>query len=329
MADTVPAMGTPESSVSSIPGPRLRPGDAVAVVAPSGPAPLRELSHGLALLSSRYRVLPAENLFVREGYLAGSDERRLDAVSSALSNPDVRAIFCARGGYGVQRLLPGLDGDALRSDPKPIIGFSDITALLCWARGQGVVAIHGPVVTQLPRLPRADLDHLFRLLEEPGYAPRLQGSPGQSSETGAPVGDGAQARSGLLVGGNLSLLGALAGTPWAPVLQDAILVAEDVAEAPYRLDRLLTTLRHQPDKHSIDGLVGVALGELKGCAPGEAGGPTALEVVAERMAQPGRPFVSAFPIGHGDRNAAFPIGIPARLDPVTGTLAWEGGAVAT
>lgn len=308
----------------------LRLGDVVAVVAPAGPAPPRELSAGLTLLASRYRVRPAENLFVREGYLAGSDERRQDAVNRALSDPDVRGIFCARGGYGVQRILPGLDGDVLRADPKPIVGFSDITALLCWARVQGVVAVHGPVVTQLPQLPRADLEHLFRLLEEPGYAPRLTGSPGIHPGFGPGVGGEAGeagAAEGPLVGGNLSLLGALAGSPWAPVLDGAILAVEEVAEAPYRLDRLLTTLRQQPGVYSTDTLAGVAVGELSGCGPGEAGGRTALEVVVERMSAPGRPFVSALPFGHGNRNAAFPIGVPARLEPVAGTLAWEGGVV--
>lgn len=323
MADTVPVMSVPDSS----PTPALRPGDPVAVVAPAGPASPRELSAGLTLVASRYRVRPAENLFVREGYLAGSDERRRDAVNCALSDPDVRGIFCARGGYGVQRILPFLDGDALRSDPKPIVGFSDITALLCWARAQGVVAIHGPVVTQLPRLPRADLEHLFCLLEEPGYAPRLSGSGGNHSSYGPTFAGDSGAAEGPLVGGNLSLLGALAGSPWSPVLAGALLALEDIAEAPYRLDRLLTTLRQQPGACSADTLAGVAVGELSGCAPGEAGGPPALEVVATLLSAPGRPVVSAFPIGHGSRNTAFPIGVPARLEPVAGILTWEGGVV--
>jgi len=323
MADTVAAMLVSASS----PAPALRPGDPVAVVAPAGPSPPGDLSAGLALLASRYRVRPAENLFVREGYLAGSDERRRGAVDRALRDPDVRGVFCARGGYGVQRILPFLDRDALRSDPKPIVGFSDITALLCWARAVGVVAIHGPVVTQLPRLPRADLEHLFRLLEEPGYAPRLSGSGGNHSSRGPTLVSDSGAAEGPLVGGNLSLLGALAGCPWAPLLDGAILVLEDVAEAPYRLDRLLTTLRHQVGARSADTLAGVAVGELSGCVPGEAGGPSALEVVATQVSAPGRPVVSGFPIGHGNRNAAFPIGVRARLDPKARILTWEGGVV--
>ncbi len=324
MVDTGTVMRSSDSQPVTHPSPAvaLRPGDFVAVISPAGPAPPDELSAGLALLSSRYRVRPAENLFAREGYLAGSDKRRRDAVNRALGDPDVRAIFCARGGYGVQRILPDLDGEALRADPKPIVGFSDITALLCWARIQGVVAVHGPVVTQLPRLPPADVQHLFRLLEEPTYAPHLTaacGSPRSGAATGVV--------EGPLVGGNLSLLGALAGSPWAPVLDGAVLAMEDVAEAPYRLDRLLTTLGQQPSPHGARELVGVAVGELAGCAPGASGGPSALEVVAERLAAPGRPLVSAFPFGHGNRNLAFPVGVAARLDAVAGTLAWEGGVV--
>jgi len=324
MVDTGAVMCVP----TPCPVAALRPGDPIAVVAPAGPAPTGDLSAGLELLASRYRVRPAENLQVREGYLAGSDERRRDAMNLALRDPDVRGIFCARGGYGVQRILSGLDGDALKADPKPIVGFSDITALLCWARLQGVVAIHGPVVTQLSRLPRSDLEHLFRLVEEPGYAPRLTGSPGIGSAPGPDFAGKVVTAEGPLVGGNLSLLGALAGTPWAPVLDGALLAVEDVAEAPYRLDRLLTTLRHQPGPHSTDTLVGVAVGELCDCAPPKAGGPTPLEAVAERLGAPGRPLVSALPFGHGARNVAFPVGARARLDPVAGTLAWKGGVVA-
>lgn len=299
--------------------PALRPGDTIAVVAPAGPAAPADLTAGLALLAARYRIRPAENLFERQGYLAGSDARRRDALNRALADPEVRGIFCSRGGYGVQRILAGLDAGALRADPKPVVGFSDVTALLCWARLQGVVAVHGPVVTQLPRLPGADLAHLFRLLEEPGYAPSLVGA-GHAGDEGVV--------EGLLVGGNLSLLGALAGTPWAPPLASAILAVEDVAEAPYRLDRLLTTLRQQPGPHGADGLAGVAVGELAGCAPGEAGGPSALEVVARGLSAPGRPLVSALPFGHGHRNRAFPVGVWARLDPSEGTLSWQGGVVA-
>lgn len=297
--------------------PALRPGDRVAVVAPAGPAPPARLTLGLERLAERYRVVAADNLFDRTGYLAGGDDRRTEALNRALADPDIRAVFCARGGYGCPRILEGLD-TTLRADPKPICGFSDITALLHWARAQGVVAIHGPVVTQLGELPPVDLEHLFALLEDPAYAPTL---------SGVALPGAAGVAEGPLTGGNLALLGALAGTAWAPSLEGGLLVLEEVGEQPYRIDRVLTTLLQQPAGRSAGGLAGVAVGALTACAPGEAGGPSALEVIAERLGRPGRPLVSALPFGHGGRNVALPLGVVARLDAGRGTLCWAGGVV--
>ncbi len=299
----------------------LRPGDQVAVLAPAGPCDTEDLKEGMDLLATRYRVRPAENLFAREGYLAGSDQRRQEALNRALADRDIRGIFCARGGYGVQRILDQLQGDLLRADPKPIVGFSDITALLCWARIQGVVSIHGPVVTQLPRLHSGNLEHLFSLLEDPGYAPVLRGTA---------VPPGAASARGPLVGGNLSLLGALAGSPWAPDLRGALLALEEVGEAPYRLDRLLTTLYHQPSSRSTRGLAGVLVGELCGCGDDDHDGnaPSGLAVVAERLAFSGRPLLTGLPFGHGEQNLAFPVGVVAQVDCSAQTLSWEGGVVA-
>src|SRR5688572_29485978 len=143
--------------------PRLRPGDTVAIPAPAGPVPAEGFEAGVRLLAQRYKVVYDEALFERTGFLAGSDDRRADELNRYLADPDVRGIICARGGYGVMRILDRLDAAALRRDPKPIVGFSDVTALLAWSVAEAqVLPIHGPMVVQLGKLPPADVEWLFR-----------------------------------------------------------------------------------------------------------------------------------------------------------------------
>lgn len=291
----------------------LRPGDTVRVVAPAGPVTAPRLQRGLAVLAQRYRVQCGPGVWRRDGYLAGSDEERAEALAAALSDPDVRAIFCARGGFGVTRILAQLDPAALQADPRPIVGFSDITALHAWASLCGVASIHGPVVTQLGELPADDVQHLFTLLEDPRAEGILRGRPLRGD--GAPV-------TGVLRGGNLSLLGALAGTPWQLRLEGALLLVEDVAEASYRLDRTVTQLRQQPGPLGAERVAGVGLGSLHRCRD-EPGRPSALTVVAGRLA-PQRPVVAGLPFGHGDRNRAWPVGVAATLDPERGEIRWRG-----
>ena len=295
--------------------PALRPGDRVAVVAPSGPAEEALLRRGLERLAGRYAVTLVGELLGRTGYLAAPDAVRADAVNAALRDPDVRAIFCARGGYGALRILPALDAEALRRDPKPLVGLSDVTALLAWALAQGVGAVHGPVVTQLAALPDEDWEALIAALERPDAPARVVGRPDPA---------GGAAGVGRLVGGNLSLLAALSGTPWAVPLSGAILLLEDVGERPYRIDRLLTQLGLQPGPAGLAGVHGVAVGELLSCEPPDDRSPGAAEVVASRLGDlaPGRPVVMDLPFGHGRRNRPFPLGRLARLDPQAGTIDW-------
>ena len=158
--------------------PRLAPGDPVRVIAPSGLVPREAFAAGLEVLRARYEVRHDDGVFAREGYLAGPDERRLAELNAALADPDARAIVMARGGYGLMRLLPFIDIGALVSRPRPIVGFSDGTALLALAARAGVAAIHGPVVTQLGGLGARDQRALFERLEEPGPGLLLDGMEG-------------------------------------------------------------------------------------------------------------------------------------------------------
>jgi len=295
----------------------------VRVVAPSGPVPREAFLRGAEILGRRYKLVYDEGLFAREGFLAGPDERRAAELRAALLDPDARAIVMARGGYGLTRILPFMDPSLLRdlrqpASPVPLVGFSDGTALLGWAARAGVVAIHGPVVTQLPSL--SDLDHesLFRALEDP--APRLlldQLDPLVPGRVQGP-----------LLGGNLEVFSRLIGTPYLPDLGGAILFLEDLGERPYRVDRLIT---HLDGAGVFSAVSGVVLGAFSGCLEPEAtraGSPTVEEVLEERLGRLAIPVMLGGAFGHGSRNVALPYGARVELDTRFGTLTALEGAVA-
>jgi len=286
--------------------PPLRPGATVAVAAPAGPAHADRIEAGLGLLGQRYDVRAAEDLFAADGYLAGSDDRRADELNGYLRDPDVRAIFAARGGYGSMRILDRLDADALRADPKPIVGFSDVTALLSWsAVAAGVCGVHGPVVTQLGELPTDDVQWLFDLLE--GTRPTEPLAEGLSDSDNASGSGSGKAFAGPLTGGNLAMISHLLGTPYAVPTEGAVLVLEDIGERPYQLDRYIT---HLQLAGVFDTVAGVALGDFTRCdePPGPRPVPDAFAVLQERLDAAGVPWLRGLPVGHGTRNRAFRFG---------------------
>lgn len=298
----------------------LRPGARIHVVAPSGPVPADRLETGLATL--RGQILPphttseislAGNVGTRAGYFAGDDPTRLTALQAALADPEIDAIICARGGYGLTRLIGSLDPARLRAAPKLLVGFSDVTALLAWGLvGAGLVSIHGPVVTQLGALADEDRERLALLLrgEDPGAL---------VAEAGAVLRGGCV--EGPLIAGNLEVLRSLVGTRFMPDLAGCILALEEVGERPYRIDRMLTQLL---TSGALRGVRGIAVGQLHACeepASGNPDSPTAEAVVLERLATLGVPVVTGFAFGHApERNAALPFGTPVRLDADNGAL---------
>ena len=286
--------------------PALRPGDAVSVVAPSSPFDRDSFERGLALLSQRYRPVFAPGLFETRRYLAGPDERRRSELAEAFASEQTRAVFCARGGYGATRLLEGLD---LSRANKLLVGFSDITALHGALQAAGRVSVHGPVVTQLGVLGPAVAERLFRLLESPAERPVLRGLPVVEGVVEGPV-----------VGGNLSVLTRLLGTPFAPPVDGAILFFEDVTERPYRLDRMW---HHLALAGVLRRVAGLALGTFAGCDDPELGGA---QLVRELAEEAGLPCVLGLPAGHGEANEPFALGARARLDGREGTLSFLEGA---
>lgn len=308
--------------VTAIAPPRIRRGETLGIVAPAGPVNVDRLQRGLARLGDTFRLRVAEAVTAPHAtprvtvpsYLAAADDVRVSELNAMLGDRDVRAILLARGGYGLMRILHRLDADALRADPKPIIGFSDATALLSWAHGHGVRGVHGPMAVQLGSLADTDIARLIDVITEP-RAPGVR--PWRLTAQGSGQ------RRGPLVAGNLTMLSMLAGTPWALPLDGALALIEEVGERPYEIDRYLTQL-------SLTGALArtaaVIVGDFTRCVDlnpptGVADPPdAALQVVLERMRAANLPCVTGAPIGHGDRNEAVPFGAMTLLDLDAGTV---------
>ena len=292
---------------------RLRLGDVVGIVAPAGPIEPDRLQAGIAVLEEfglRPRVGAA--VLERRGHLAGADDARLADLRAMLGDSEVRAVFCARGGYGSQRIVPELDLAALRADPKPIVGYSDVTALLAAVVGSGVGAFHGPMVaTDLARgLTARSRSWFWSVLSDPEV--RLE------APVPTPVRPG-RAR-GRLVGGCLSVLVTTLGTPWATDTTDAVLFLEDVNEWPYRLDRMLLQLRQA---RVLERVAGVVFGTMMTCK--SANGIAALDVVRDAFADAPFPVGFGVPSGHdlaavAVENLALPLGTTVELDVEAGRL---------
>lgn len=287
----------------------------VHVIAPSGPVDLDRTRRGLAHVRRRLgEPTLAVNLERRDGYFAGDDADRLAALDAALRDDRVGVIWAARGGYGATRLLGRLDPELLRARAKLFVGFSDVTALLCWALVHaGAPSIHGPVVAQLDELGEPDRERLWDLLDGELPVPLL------ADETSTALYGGRV--EGRLIAANLEVLRALIGTPHMPSLAGAILAIEEIGERPYRIDRALT---HLIDSGAMRGVAGVVVGDLHNCVEPESGrskGWSAIEVCEERLARLGVPVVIGLPFGHvPGRNAALGVGVRARLDADQGTL---------
>lgn len=297
--------------------PALRPGDRVAVVTPSSPVVSRErLDEGLDVLRGwGFEPHRTPHALEVRGHLAGTDEQRSADLNDAFRDPSIRAVWASRGGFGVTRILDRLDWEALSADPKLLVGFSDVSALLLAAwRHARLVTVHGQFVGRLGLQPPRALDLLRRLVttHEPLGAALPPGG-GPLTRVVAPG-----TAEGRLVGGNLALLTALIGTSDLPDLRDAILFVEDVGEAPYRLDRMLIQARASG---ALDGVAGVVVGELVDCeASSSRPSLSAAEVVDEILGGLGVPVIADVPIGHVDRQLPLPVGARARIDAGAGTL---------
>ena len=317
--------------------PALKPGDCVAFVAPAKPVAPAALESAMALLQSwqlncTTRWLPS----AARGYLAGeSDGARAAALQGALLDPQVQALWCARGGYGTTRLLPLLDWDLLRraAPCKIVTGYSDITALhQALALELGWVCFHGPVAA-LPVPDAAALEFTRSQVRQAwtqrtplGTLPVPLAAQGwQQPAQVVCSGSG----HGPLVGGNLSLLAALSGTRWQLRSAGALLLLEDVDEAPYRIDRMLNQLLQAG---SLAGCTGVVFGASPACeqAANPAASLSLMEVLQDLLAPLQVPVVYGWPAGHTAHQWTLPLGVAASLVAAAGaaTLSFSAGAVA-
>jgi muramoyltetrapeptide carboxypeptidase len=287
----------------------LRAGDRVAVVAPSSPFPRAPTLGGLAWLAQRYRVSFRADAFSRTGYLAGDDDRRAGELARAMLDPDARAIFVARGGYGATRIVARLPWDEFAKSPKWIVGFSDVTALHCAASARGVACLHacnvGGFGAQFPGVV-ASRASMLASLERPSAPHAWEGL------RAVRAGDA----RGVLFGGNLALLCAMAAANALVVPDGAIVLVEDVTERPYRVDRMLTSLLSGGHLARASAIV---FGDFSQCDPGPDG-VTIDDVIADVARSVAIPVYANAPFGHGDRNEAFTIGAPAELRG--GALRW-------
>ena len=265
---------------------------------------------GVARLRTRYDVSFDPGVTTRTGFLAGDDDRRRAELVAALDDDAVDAVVAVRGGYGATRLLPSLaPADVARAN-KVLVGFSDITALhALWARA-GLRSLHASMVAALADAP----DERFAR-----WCAALEGRSAPNRWAVEGMVDGIA--EGPVIGGNLAVLTALVGTPYLPPLEGAVLLLEDVGEAPYRIDRMLTTLAQAG---VVARVAGVAFGTFVDCRPGPAG-VTAGEVVAAHARSWGKPAVSGLPVGHQDDNVELALGAPVRVDGTRGTLSLGSG----
>lgn len=302
---------------------RLRPGDTVGLVDPASaiwePMNVEIVEESLAALGLKTKR--GANLLARRGYFAGTDEQRAADVNAMFADPEVRAIHCVRGGWGCARLLPLLDWPMIARNPKILLGYSDITALLLPLHAKtGLVTFHGPVGTS--QWNPFNVGYLKRVLQD-GEAVTFENLKEIDEDDLTVVENRTQTlhpgtARGRLLGGNLTVLTSIVGSGYLPDFDGCILFLEDVEEAPYRIDRMLTQLR-------LAGILpkarAVIWGNCSDCAPGEGfGSLTIPEVLQDHIRPLGVPAWRGAMIGHIERQFTLPVGAEVEVDAGAGTI---------
>lgn len=286
--------------------PPVKPGDTVALVAPASPISREAWEKGTSLLKDwGFQVVSGPEVFKPRAWGAEHDRERARRFQEVWTDPEVKAVLGVRGGYGSLKILSFLDLDLIAQHPKRLVGFSDLTNLLVtFHQRLGWVTFHGPTLAQLPDLTPEARESWFQGLTRPG--PSLEPLTGLL-ELHPGVAEG------LLVGGNLTTLCHLVGTPYAPRCRGALLFLEDHNEALYRLDRMAHHLR-------LSGLLQGVRGILLGSFTGEVSTKHAYEVLALAFAPLGVPVAGGLPVGHQPANYTLPLGARVRLDTAQGSL---------
>ncbi len=288
---------------------RLTKGDTIGVVAPASPFETERFDRGLEVLKSMgFRVVYSDGLFKRNGYLAGADTHRAKQLQRFFTDDTIKGIICARGGFGSIRVLSYLNFNVIQNNPKCFIGFSDITALLSAFYAESrLVTFHGPTVTTLATASKISREFFLTALlsESPLQINPLKGVTLQSGTA-----------SGRIIGGNLTTLCHLIGTPFLPDFNGHIIFIEDTGESEYRIDRMLTQMKLAG---CFDGIVGLGLGSFRGC-----GNIEDIYKIAKGVFKENRiPILGGLPIGHGRTNLTIPFGLAATLDADKKSLVFD------
>lgn len=293
--------------------PRLPKSGTIGVAAPAGRVNREALHQGVLLLEQMgYRVCLGQSVEKAHRYFAGTDAERAEDFQALWQNPEIDAIVCARGGYGTDRMIAHLDHPLIEKTSKICVGSSDITSLLLYLTSHNRVVFHGPMVaSHLGTKPDADMQRQFVEILS-GQCPEMRFDGVSIIREGTAEGE--------IIGGCLTLVCMTLGTPYAIVPQDRILFLEDVNEAPYRIDRMLSYLKRLK---IFDTVRGVIFGTMPGCEPEKLP-----EVILDVLGEFAFPMVWGFPSGHGAGTATLPFGVPVRLQTETRSILLMEPAVA-
>jgi len=292
----------------------LKPGDPIGIAAPAGSFDADRFQRGVQLIEALgFKTVLPEGLFEKQRYLAGPDEHRARILNGLFSDKTIKAVLCARGGFCSLKILPLLDFDGIRKNPKIIAGFSDISALLSVIfEKTGLVGFHAPVITALAEAGEKEIEAVVSLFMS-AEAVTLKMKTGEVIAPGR--------AEGVVRGGNLASLCQLVGTPYQPDLRGRLLLLEEVNESPYRVDRMLSQMRLAG---CLNGVAGVMLGRFDRCGELEeihdivrAGFPDAI------------PILAGLPVGHNGENMPLPLGLKATLDADNAWLRYHSPAVSS
>lgn len=309
---------------------RLKIGDTIGIIAPSSNTwENQDIYFAIDIIKSfGFKVKEGKHLFKRRGYLAGSDSGRAQDVNSMFNDRNIDGIFCLRGGYGSPRILPYLDYEMIQKNPKVLMGYSDITALLNAITAKtGLITFHGPIAKQnfTPYTLESFKEILFSPAKniELGTPPPFEAAEGQAEQDNRlTIINNGQA-SGQIIGGNLSLMVKLVGTPYEPDYQDKVLFLEDVEEAPYRVDGMLT---HLKIAGRLDKLAGIVFGKCTDCTS-KGNSLSIEEVLFDRLGDLDIPVLKGVMIGHIDDMATIPVGAKVTIDATNSRLILDEAAV--
>ncbi|MCK7597199.1 LD-carboxypeptidase [Microbulbifer sp. CAU 1566] len=310
---------------------RLKRGMTVGLITPASNAwEDEDIRFAIDVVKSLgFRVKEGKHLYQRTQYLAGPDDARAQDLNAMFADPEVDAVFCLRGGYGTPRILPLLDYENIRRNPKVLLGYSDITALLnAIYHRSGLVTFHGPIAAQnFTDYTYGEYSKVLMHGESPvplGAPPAFEGAPGRVERENRITRFAGGRAQGRLIGGNLTLMSSLIGTPYEPDYREKILFLEDVGEAPYRVDRMLTQMWLAGKLQQV---AGIAFGKFTEADINE--NTFSMEhVLRERCAGLGVPVVRGLMIGHVEDQSVVPVGAMAELDGDAGTLVLRDPVVA-